>query len=625
MSCNMYSVALAGNPNVGKSTIFNSLTGMHQHTGNWSGKTVDMAKGTFTYKDSVFEIIDLPGTYSLFYSSKEEQIARDLICFNKYDCIVIVADAVCLERNLNLVLQILKFPVNALLCVNLMDEAEKKGIKIDLKKLSDMLGIPVTGASARNKEGLDDLKENIHFLCTDVSGEISIVSEEDINDILESLYVDEAVDLILDDASRIYSQCVTLKYKDYDNTDRKLDRLFTSKLTGYPIMFLMLLGIFWITIVGANYPSALLSEMFDSLKVPLTDLFVRLGVSDTVKGIFIDGIYTTLTWVVSVMLLPMAIFFPLFTLLEDSGYLPRVAFNLDKYFKKACAHGKQSITMCMGFGCNACGVTGCRIIDSPRERLIAIITNTFVPCNGRFPGLIALITIFFAGAGTETGSAFKAALILCLLILFGISITLAVSKILSKTILKGIPSSFVLELPPYRKPQFIQVIIRSILDRTVFVLGRAVVVAAPAGAVIWLTANVYIDGTSILNICTDFLDPFASLIGLDGVILTAFILGWPANEIVIPIIIMTYMATGTLTDYSSLAELKFLFIDNGWTITTALCTMLFSIVHFPCATTCLTVYKETKSIKWTCAAFIIPTLAGILVCFTANIVLSIAL
>ena len=625
MSCNMYSVALAGNPNVGKSTIFNSLTGMHQHTGNWSGKTVDMAKGTFTYKDSVFEIIDLPGTYSLFYGSKEEQIARDLICFNEYDCMVIVADAVCLERNLNLVLQILEFSDNALLCINLMDEAAKKGIEIDLAKLSDILGITVIGTSARNKEGLDELKKNLLFLCENNSVNISGTDISEKKKKLDGLSTDIAADTILEKSSRIYNECVTLIHNDYDHTDRKLDRLFTSKITGYPIMLLMLLGIFWITIVGANYPSALLSEMFDSLKVPLTDLFVRLGVSDTVKDIFIDGIYTTLTWVVSVMLPPMAIFFPLFTLLEDSGYLPRVAFNPDKYFKKACAHGKQSITMCMGFGCNACGVTGCRIIDSPRERLIAIITNTFVPCNGRFPGLIALITIFFAGAGTETGSAFKAALILCLLILFGISITLAVSKILSKTILKGIPSSFVLELPPYRKPQFIQVIIRSILDRTVFVLGRAVVVAAPAGAVIWLTANVYIDGTSILNICTDFLDPFASLIGLDGVILTAFILGWPANEIVIPIMIMTYMATGTLTDYGSLAELKLLFIDNGWTAATALCTMLFSMIHFPCATTTLTVYKETKSIKWTAAAFIIPTLAGILVCFTANKVLNVVL
>jgi ferrous iron transport protein B len=314
------------------------------------------------------------------------------------------------------------------------------------------------------------------------------------------------------------------------------------------------------------------------------------------------------------MLPPMAIFFPLFTLLEDLGYLPRVAFNLDKSFKRACACGKQALTMCMGFGCNAAGVVGCRIIESPRERLIAMITNNFVPCNGRFPTLIAIITMFFAAAAGPLGSAVSA-LGLVGVILIGIFMTLLVSKLLSKTLLKGLPSSFTLELPPYRKPQILRVIGRSLLDRAMFVLGRAAAVAAPAGLVIWMMANVDINGLSLLAHAAGFLDPFARLLGLDGVILMAFILGFPANEIVIPLVILSYMATGSLTELSSLTELRALLISHGWTWLTAVCVMLFSLMHWPCGTTCWTIRKEAQSWKWTAVSFLVPTAAGIVICF----------
>ncbi|STA91569.1 ferrous iron transport protein B [Clostridium cochlearium] len=336
---------------------------------------------------------------------------------------------------------------------------------------------------------------------------------------------------------------------------------------------------------------------------------------EKLHGPLILGVYRTLGWVISVMLPPMAIFFPLFTLLEDLGYLPRVAFNLDNFFKKACAHGKQALTMCMGFGCNAAGVIGCRIIDSPRERLIAIITNTFVPCNGRFPILISITMIFIASNFSGSFNGVIAALTVTLIIILGIIATLLSSKLLSKTLLKGEPSSFTLELPPYRKPKVGQILIRSILDRTLFVLGRAIVVAAPAGLILWFFANTYVGDNSILQICANFLNPFAKAIGMDGYILLAFILGLPANEIVIPIIIMSYMSAGALIEFQNLSTLRDLLIANGWTIVTAINVMIFTLMHFPCGTTLLTIRKETGSFKWTLVSFLLPTLFGIVVCF----------
>ena len=591
---NRKTIALAGNPNVGKSTIFNSLTGLNQHTGNWPGKTVTTASGTFTYKDTEFTVIDLPGAYSLCSDSPDEKAAADYIASGEADIILIIADASCLERNLLLVRDILCVSDNIVLCVNLMDEAEKKGIRVDIKRLSDILGIPVTASSARSGEGIPELLQMLY----DYTPCLSITSG-------------------LPDTSCIYSQCLNLRSSEPHITDRKIDRIVTSKLLGFPIMIMMLIIIFWITMSGANYPSSGLSSLFAWFGQKIHFCLDSSALPPAIVSLIMDGIYTTLTWVISVMLPPMAIFFPLFTILEDSGYLPRIAFNLDNAFKSCGAHGKQALTMCMGFGCNACGVTGCRIIESPRERLIAVLTNCFVPCNGRFPALITLILIFLAPAFGAFSSV-MAGVILTFFIISGIIVTLLVSRILSKTLLKGIPSSFVLELPPYRRPQFRSIIIRSLLDRTLFVLGRAIVVAAPAGAIIWLTANIEAGDTSILNHMTAFLEPFGRAIGVDGVIITAFILGFPANEIVIPVMLMCYMSTGTLTDYTSLSQLHETLSGCGWTIQTAFCVLTLCMFHFPCGTTCLTIKKETGSLIWTALAFIIPTVTGICLCFLLN-------
>lgn len=674
-------VALAGNPNVGKSTVFNALTGMKQHTGNWPGKTVANAQGKCRYNGKDYIMVDLPGTYSLTAHSAEEKVARDFICFGKPDAVIVVCDATCLERNLSLVLQTMEITKNVAVCVNLMDEAKKKHIKIDLKKLEKALGVPVAGISARSGKGLDGLMEKadkavsggknpltVHYseevekavsivepaVCKRLGGKINSrwatlkLLERDvplINSISEfigldlaaneelakkaeeaseylqksgytdSRFRDMAVSGVVKTAEAVSRHTVTFEHENYNEKDRKIDRVITSKWGGFPIMLLLLTLVFWLTLVGANYPSQMLSDLFFKFQSVLLDLFAKAGAPWWLSGALITGVYRVLAWVVSVMLPPMAIFFPLFTLLEDLGYLPRIAFNLDKYFKKARACGKQALTMCMGFGCNAAGIVGCRIIDSPRERLIAIITNNFVPCNGRFPTLIAIISMFFSGAAGGAFHSLISTLILTGVIVLGVAMTFWISRLLSATLLKGVPSSFTLELPPYRRPQILKVIVRSIFDRTLFVLGRAVTVAAPAGLIIWIMANVRYGGITLLAHCSSFLDPFARLLGLDGVILLAFILGFPANEIVVPIIIMAYMATGNIMNLGSLNELKLLLVNNGWTWLTAVCTMLFSLMHWPCSTTCLTIRKETHSFKWTAVSFAVPTVTGMAVCF----------
>ena len=592
----MNRIALAGNPNVGKSTLFNALTGLRQHTGNWAGKTVATARGEYRWQGEDYQLIDLPGTYSLAAHSQEEEVARDFIQSGQADGVVVVCDATCLERSLILALQVLELTGKVLVCVNLMDEAERLGIEVDLPALSRRLGAPVVGVSAGREKGLDELRDAVAGL---VRADAPAAPEHT---------PQERVGL----AERYAAQVVRQENAQRRRRQDRIDRLLTSKRTGIPLMLLLFGLVVWLTVAGANTPSAW-----------LTALFARLGdilegwlspAPAWLRGLLLDGVYRVTAWVVAVMLPPMAIFFPLFTLLEDLGYLPRVAFVMDHAFQKAKTCGKQSLTMCMSLGCNACGVTGCRIIDSPRERLIAILTSSLVPCNGKFPTLIALITLFFVGGRGGLLSSVEGAALLLGTLMAGVAGTLACSRLLSATVLKGMPSSFTLELPPFRKPRVGQVLVRSVLDRTLFVLGRAVSVAAPAGAVIWLTANVTVGDASLLAHCTGFLDPFARLFGLDGVILMAFLLGWPANEIVLPVMLMAYLSSGSLVEFDELAALGRLLGEQGWTWLTAACTMLFSLFHWPCSTTCLTICKETGSVKWTLMAVALPTALGLGLC-----------
>ena len=691
-----YTIALAGNPNTGKSTVFNALTGLRQHTGNWPGKTVTRAEGSFSFHDQRYRIIDLPGTYSLLSTSEDEEVARDFILFGKPDVTVIVVDASRLERNLSLALQILEITDKAVLCLNLMDEARRHHITIDTRTLSRDLGIPVVATSARTKEGIADLlfaidevvsgkfqtkkqtyidlpKENAEAIAElqsalselnpnlpntrwlamrliegDESVQKGVMAgtfsaennpekqarvlriADEYHKILGDTYRNDLVEAIYAEATKLINASVSTDFSARSfRIDRAIDRVVTHKIWGFPIMFLLLAGVLWITIIGANYPSQWLSDLFVGWLYPLLKNGANaLHFPWWLSGFLIDGMYLATTWVISVMLPPMAIFFPLFTLLEDFGYLPRVAFNLDKLFRTAGAHGKQALTMSMGFGCNAAGVVATRIINSPREKLIAIITNNFSLCNGRWPTQILIATLFIGALVPKQWSGTVAMLAVIGIAVLGIAFSFLTSWLLSKTLLKGESSFFVLELPPYRPPRFFQTLYTSVIDRTLIVLWRAIVFAAPAGAVIWLICNLQIAQQPIALWLIQGLDPIGVFIGLNGVILLAYIVAIPANEIVIPTVLMlTTMVLGQtavgegagVLMEASTSQVGVLLHAGGWTLLTAVNLMLFSLLHNPCSTTIYTIYKETQSKKWTLIATLLPVLYGIVVCFLVTL------
>jgi ferrous iron transport protein B len=704
-----YVVALAGNPNTGKSTVFNAITGLRQHTGNWPGKTVARAEGGFALGEARYKLVDLPGTYSLMTTTIDEEIARNFILFAQPDVTVVVVDANRLERNLNLVLQVLEITDRAVVCLNLVDEAKRHGRRIDQRRLARDLGVPVVPTVARNHEGIDDLLEAIaKVACGETvcrprrieprdtgaervvrelaeqiggslpgllngrwvalrlldgdarleealrSGELLDLSEHAVvpdgkavigsntpstNAIAEPIlsraqamrwefgvgFHDRITENLYTEAAQIAERATLDDQRPRFDLDRAIDDVVTSRWLGFPFMLLLLTFVFWVTIAGANVPSALLASLLiDKIHPVLLSLGEVLRFPWWLSGFLFDGVYLATAWVISVMLPPMAIFFPLFTLLEDSGYLARVSFNLDGMFKRAGAHGKQALTMSMGFGCNAAGVVATRIIDSRRERLIAIITNNFALCNGRWPTQILIATIFVGALVPAHLAGFASAAAVVGVALLGVAMTIVVSWLLSRTMLRGEPSSFSLELPPYRPPHFWRTLYTSLIDRTIFVLWRAVVFAVPAGGAIWLSANLHVGGASIAEHLTGWLDPVAFVLGLNGVILLAYVVAIPANEIVIPTILMLTVMTlgvtgvgegaGVMFELETASDTSSVLRASGWTVLTGVNLMLFSLLHNPCSTTIYTIWKETRSHRWTIVAAILPLVIGIVVC-----------
>ncbi len=678
MSERIINVALAGNPNVGKSTVFNELTGLKQHTGNWTGKTVDLASGIVKKGDTAYRFIDIPGTYSLKPHSKEEEVASEFLCFQRADEAIVVCDATSLERNLYLALQILETGIKTTLCINLLDEARKKGVMLNLPLLSRELGVNVVGTAARDGEGIDKLinslsnktyltplkikydsavEQAVEYIIPEIKKlkidnvnekwlalrllekEASVIryleKQYSVNQ-LESLYktvekavnfynsnsqngveISEAISANLFKFAEAFAKKATVR-KPNTEAIYKHDKIFTKRVSSYFVLMLILFVIFYITIIGANYPSQWLSVFFSFAESKLSAFFTNIGTPVFLKEMVVNGGFRVLGWVISVMLPPMAIFFPCFTFLEDLGLLPRIAYVLDNGFNKAGTCGKQALTTCMGYGCNCVGISGARIIDSKRERLIAILTNTLTPCNGRFPAIIKLISIFFVSFGERS---LLSALILAMIIVFSLALTLLLSNLLSKTLLKGEASHYILELPPYRKPQLSKILFESVVNRTLFVLGRAVAVAFPAGIVIWLLANLsFGKNVNLLAVFCNLFEPLGKAMGMDGEILSAFFLGIPANEIVLPITLMSYLGAGELSGIESTKVIAEILYSNGWSYLTAVCYIIFSVVHFPCATALITVYKETKNIKWTALSFLIPTALGVVLCCAVNLI-----
>lgn len=566
-------VALVGNPNVGKSTLFNTLTGMRQHTGNWPGKTVGVATGSMKRGETVFEFVDLPGTYALSGGSEEEQIAAEYITSGKADWTVAICDGTALERSLILALQVKALAPNFVLCVSLMDEAERMGLSVEEQRLSRMLGVPVVLTAAGRMKSIQKLLDIL---------ETTPRMEES-----REQWPEDPVAM----AESIARQCVTRTPKNQQWRYR-VDKILVSRTWGVGILLCLLMVLIWLTIWGANIPSQILEQILNRGYTLLQKGLYWMPAF--LRGVLLDGAYATSARVISVMLPPMAIFFPLFSLLEDVGYLPRMAFLLDGGMRRCGGCGKQALTMCMGLGCNAVGVMGCRIIQSPRERLMAILTNAMIPCNGRFPTLILLAGLVFGKwAPMAVGIA----------VLTGVLGAMMTTGILSKTALRHTDSHFLMEIPPLRRPRVGQVLMRSLLDRTLRIAGRALSVAAPAGVLLWMLTHF-----GLLQHIAAFLNPLGVFMGMNGILLVGFLLSLPANELLIPIVLMATTGAGTLQGLGTSDML------TGLTVENMVCTMVFTLFHWPCATTIVTIYKETDSYRKTAAAVALPTAVGVVIC-----------